>query len=213
VSGQYAYYPAGDNGLEIIDVSDPANPLWVGSYASGLNASGVDVSGSYAYVTDPTAGLQVLDVSNPTQPELVGGYQMADASGVKLLGQYAYVEGIYFNDGIRVLDVSDPTHPTGAGTLQNGGILAYGVVASSTYAFVGGLSGMQVMNITALSNPQVVALESDMVGEATGVATRGSHVFLADTSGLRVIDNSDPAPPKEPPAQSLCPGTMPTWVA
>ena len=68
----------GDAGLQVIDVSNPANPQRVGGYDTSGHAFGVAVSGNYAYVADGANGLQVIDVSNPANPQRVGGY---DTSG------------------------------------------------------------------------------------------------------------------------------------
>jgi hypothetical protein len=67
--------------LQVIDVSDPANPRRVGGYDTPGYALGVAVSGNYAYVADYDAGLQVIDVSDPANPRRVGGY---DTPGVCL---------------------------------------------------------------------------------------------------------------------------------
>jgi hypothetical protein len=52
VSGHYAYVADWDAGLQVIDVSDPANPRRVGGYDTPGYALGVAVSGNYAYVAD-----------------------------------------------------------------------------------------------------------------------------------------------------------------
>ena len=46
VSGNYAYVLDYDAGLQVIDVSNPANPQRVGGYDYGGNALGVAVSGN-----------------------------------------------------------------------------------------------------------------------------------------------------------------------
>jgi hypothetical protein len=115
VVGNYAYvtdadyasddYPSGPRGLEVIDVSNPANCVRVGGYATSGRANGVAVSGNYAYVADYDAGLQVIDVSNPTNCVRVGGYDTSGfAVGVAVSGNYAYVA-----DGtLQVIDVAQP---------------------------------------------------------------------------------------------------------
>jgi hypothetical protein len=69
-------------GLQVIDVSDPANPQRVGGYDTSGEAQGVAVSGHYAYVADGYAGgLQVIDVSDPANPQRVGGYDTSGEAG------------------------------------------------------------------------------------------------------------------------------------
>ena len=74
VSGNYAYVADGTAGLQVIDVSNPANPKRTGAYDTGGYALGVAVSGNFAYVADGDAGLQVIDISNPANPQRVGGF-------------------------------------------------------------------------------------------------------------------------------------------
>ena len=82
----------GSAGLQVIDVSNPANPLRVGGYDTSGNAYGVAVSGNIAYVADWDAGLQVIDVSNPANPVRLGGYDTSgDAYGVAVAGNRIYV--------------------------------------------------------------------------------------------------------------------------
>jgi hypothetical protein len=64
VAGGYAY-AAGDGGLQVIEVSDPANPQRVGEYAiSNGSAFSVQTVGAYAYVADLFEGLHIINVSN-----------------------------------------------------------------------------------------------------------------------------------------------------
>ena len=73
LSGNYAYVADSGAGLQVIDVSNPANPVRVGGYDTSGYAQDVAVSGNYAYVADDGGGLQVIDVSNPANPVRVGG--------------------------------------------------------------------------------------------------------------------------------------------
>ena len=82
-----AYVADGDAGLQVIDVSNPANPVRVGGYDTSGYAYGVAVSGNIAYVADDDAGLQVIDVSNPASPVRVGGYDTSgNGEGVAVSG-------------------------------------------------------------------------------------------------------------------------------
>jgi hypothetical protein len=81
VSGNYAW-------MEIIDISNPANPQRVGGYyttGAGL-ANGVAVSGNYAYVADYPVGLRVIEIT-PANPQRVGGYDQRVCFGRGGVGQ------------------------------------------------------------------------------------------------------------------------------
>lgn len=89
----------------MIDVSNPANPQWIGGYDTG-ESRGVAVSGNYAYVADWDAGLQVIDVSTPANPQRVGGNQLFDGSDVVVAGNHVFVAG--FGEGLVGLDLFRP---------------------------------------------------------------------------------------------------------
>jgi hypothetical protein len=76
-------------GLQVIDVSNPASPVRVGSYSSSSNACSVVLAGNKAYVADGTNGLEVFDISNPTNLVAAGSYNTGGfAEKVFLSGNY-----------------------------------------------------------------------------------------------------------------------------
>ena len=96
VSAEYAYVADSDSGLQIIDISDPANPFIVGTCDTPGSALGVYVAGDYAYVADGYSGLQVIDITNPTSPSIVGSCDtVGSGAGVCVAGNYAYVAVSY----------------------------------------------------------------------------------------------------------------------
>jgi hypothetical protein len=61
------YLATEGGGLEIWDVSAPADPQFLGRDTL-VYAEGVAASGDCAYVTDGDSGLRVIDVSVPANP-------------------------------------------------------------------------------------------------------------------------------------------------
>src|SRR5436309_1420921 len=82
LSGNYAFVADNDAGMQVIDISNPANPQHAGSYNAAGSALGVAVSGNYAYVMSYFYGLHVIDVSNPANPRRVGRYASAYSTSV-----------------------------------------------------------------------------------------------------------------------------------
>jgi hypothetical protein len=56
----------------VIDISNPASPVILGSISTPGIAYGVAVAGSYAYVADGSGGLQVVNIADPASPAIVG---------------------------------------------------------------------------------------------------------------------------------------------
>ena len=61
----YAYVADSDNGLVIVDVSNPIEPKVVGHYYTGW-AEDVYIKDNYAYVAVGDNGLVILDINDPT---------------------------------------------------------------------------------------------------------------------------------------------------
>jgi hypothetical protein len=177
--------------LQVIDVSNPANPQRVGGYKTSGEAYGVTLSGNYAYVADGTNGLQVINLSNPANPQRVGGYDTSGyARAVAMSGNYAYVADS--TSGLQVIDVSNPANPQRVGGYDTSGE-AYDVALSGNYAYVADLmGGLQVIDISNPANPQWVGGTNIY---ASGVAVSGNYAYVA-SAGLQVIDVSNPASPQ-----------------
>jgi hypothetical protein len=71
VVGNYAYVACRQSGLQIVDVSNPANPVRVGSYDTTGYATNLDVWNNYAIVSSGGGGVYLFDVTNPANPVLL----------------------------------------------------------------------------------------------------------------------------------------------
>jgi hypothetical protein len=191
IAGNYAYV-VGDT-LQIIDISNPANPIVKGDYAIS-NGSSVQVVGNYAYVADDSSGLQIIDISNPTNPTRKGNYNTSGyAMDVQVVGNYAYVaDG---NSGLQIIDISNPTTPIFKGIYDTSG-WARDVQVVGNYAYVAdGNSGLQIIDISSPTTPTLKG-NYDTSGYAMDVQVVGNYAYVADgNSGLQIIDISNPTTP------------------
>ena len=102
VIGSTAYVADGD--LEIVDITNIANPFLWASVVTPGDAQGVSVVGSFAFVADGILGLRVIDASNPNFPTLISSYDTPGTSlGVVAAGSRAFVADADF--GLRVINV------------------------------------------------------------------------------------------------------------
>ena len=91
-AGAYAYIADYNQGLRVVDVSDPALPDEVGFYQTPGIAFAVVVQRSKAYIAEYRSGLRVASVANPAQP-LDFGFQATPgyALDVAVDGEYVYI--------------------------------------------------------------------------------------------------------------------------
>ena len=106
----YAYTGGGD-GFVIVDISDPINPVEMGSRPGSVE--GLEISGLHLYAAtyDGTFGIfSIADVSDPLAPEWISNVSLcAWNSDVSLNGNIAYDSNAVC--GVRVFNVSDPSSP------------------------------------------------------------------------------------------------------
>ena len=189
LSGNYAYVADFNDGLDIIDISDPSSPTLTGDIDS-FHASpwtiDVAVSGNYAYLGDGKAGLVIIDVSDPSSPTETGSIGgMSDPYRLAVSGNYAYVAG---RTGLNIVDISDPSSPTVRLVHTTVGNRALDVAVSGNYAYVARAThGLFIVDI---SNPLIPSDAGDLdTGDrAYGVAVSGNYAYLADNNdGLDII--------------------------
>ncbi len=101
--GTYAYASVGNDGLFVIDVTDPDAPAYVTELHFGWNTRGSCLSGNRLYLA--TQGLRVIDVSEPRHPEIVGSSLMGGASQVAVDGPYAFTAGV---GALSIFQVGSP---------------------------------------------------------------------------------------------------------
>jgi len=195
VVGNYAY-AVGDT-LEIIDISNPSNPTFKGSYAIS-EGQDVQIVGNYAYVADGDSGLQIIDISNPTNPTFKGNYNsgsaFSSALGVQVVGNYAYLADS--GSGLQIIDISNPTNPTFKGNYGTYGT-AYSVQVVGNYAYVTN-SNTARLEIIDISNPTTPTLKGYYYASSfvADVQIVGNYAYVAaGGSGLQIIDISNPTNP------------------
>jgi hypothetical protein len=214
VSGDYAYVAA--HGLHTIDVSDPTRPRRTSTYAEGDD---IAVSGNLLYTAGYGAGLHVLDLTWPASPRRIGNhdvrYMYSDQS-VAVSGDYAFVTSSeYPSTGIvEVFDVSTPSSPQLVASFDTPG-QARAIAVSGNLAVVAGDSGdgttshgfVEILGLGGPSWPRWLASYApDAASSCDTVSIMGHRAFIGcqmydalgkkGSTGLEVIDLSDPARPR-----------------
>jgi len=103
-------------GLQVIDVSNPANPVWLGTYNTSGFAYGVAVAGTVAYVAEHRVGVEAIDVTNPSQPVRLGDMIPAGMRGNGGRWHSGLRGGLRW--GLQILDLSDPSSPVRLGGFE-----------------------------------------------------------------------------------------------
>ena len=167
-----------ENGLQLVDITNPANPMEAGQlrddstmeHARGV-AAFESSGGAYAAVASGSGGLQIVDITNPDSPAAAGYLDIAslpfsNANEVAVLETDAGIYAILtFGDdgGIQLVNITDPASPAAVGSLSDGGSLLLGGLGridtfeahGSTYAAVASIAedGIQIVDVTNPDRP------------------------------------------------------------
>jgi hypothetical protein len=213
-----------DDGIQIIDITDPARPVATASVTDGVdgfdeldNASDIATvaigAGTYALVASFTDdGIQIIDITNPARPAAV-------ASATDGVGEFDELDGAGAVATARIGAKTDPARPVAAASATDG-VDGFDVLAGArgidtakigarTYALVASFTddGIQIIDITNPARPAAVASATDGVGEfdeldgagAVATARIGAKTYALVASftddGIQIIDITDPTRP------------------
>lgn len=186
----YVYVAGADNGIYVVDATDPRDPVLLTQYTPepGLRAGGVFAMGNLLMVSsaEQTETL-LLDISDPAAPQPIPGgrFESVDAAGegkeayhANLTGDWALYARKEGGGGVMVMDISDPTNPTYAGDYLmesgNGGYVFY----DEGFAFVGESHFATVYDLRDLSDIQVVGT-GDLPGDLDTFTPYGNVGILS----------------------------------
>ncbi len=186
VQGDYAYIAVGESGLQVIDVSDPHNPILVSTYDTPGSATGIFVKDDYAYIANGIS-FQIIDISDPLNPSLVQEYNFY-ADHVFVKGCYAYVVSSH---KLSIVDICEG-FITGSVKISIPESTAfYGIYVSENYAYITGDPGIVVIDVHNPYSPVMVG-KITTVYTSRGIHGSGNYIYVADTLGIRVINAFKP---------------------
>lgn len=208
VSGGYALISSEasnfSTSLDIVDISDPSNPVFKTRIDLGLTGAGkVQVSGNYAYIhtfKNPNSGdsprIQIVDISDPLN--LVKKGSFAGGLDFQIEGQYGYV----LTDKARftIVDISNPNAPVlkttlvrnnyyedGAGMATAYAMEQFRIAVLGNYAYIFSRRGVDVFNVSDRSNPVKVSYLYDKIGGIKGAWFSNSPTNRLYISGNKVF--------------------------
>ncbi|MEW6078043.1 MAG: hypothetical protein AB1724_09545 [Thermodesulfobacteriota bacterium] len=201
-----------DSGLQVIDVSDPANPLMAGqaelppTFADLKRVQSLTLAGDYVYVADLYNGMVVFDISNPATPEIEAVCYIPSALDVAVSGNYAYL--VCAGYGLQVVNINPETFTPERDSLpivaycQYDGSLtkAISVEVSANYAYIGDVDlGLLVADISSPEDINNNSLVGQYFNDAQGtyrlyLDSANQTVYVGDCrKGLQKVDVSNPA--------------------
>jgi hypothetical protein len=207
VYGDLAVIAAGQQGVVLVGVADPASPALLGVGESVYEATGCDYAptDSLAYMTDGSVGAVVFDARDPMHPVNLTSCQGTRTRDLEVVeqtpGLLHYIFAADGEGGFRVWELRyypayDAWFGNGVYQADTQGS-ARGVCVRDGIAFVAAEQmGLVMFDVTSPGSPAPLGAV-DTPGEARAVAASGQYAFVADwRAGVQVVDVSDPMAPE-----------------
>ncbi len=202
IQGDYAYCAGGENGLSIIDISNPAAPVVKGVLYTTYPATEVEVGEFHAYVGLGGYGINIVDISSISAPSLTAAYDPStdwdeSVGDIWVSGNYLYLAAWYH--GLHVVNIANPSSPAFAANYNTPG-QGVNIHGSGNYLYLAdGYSGLQVFDVSNPASPVLKGNYSSLFVEF--VYLQHGYVYIIDadvgrTRYLRVLDISNPSSPQ-----------------
>lgn len=194
VLGRWAFLANSYRGLQVADISDPAEPFIVNSIRTSGKTRSLALDGNRLLATDSEDGLLIFDVGNPRDPLLLSSLKTPGRGlDVALSGRFAFLAD--YEKGLRVIDIADAEKPLSVASLELDGPVYKVAVAGDQAYLADPLNGLYVADISRPDRPVLLG----HLGSASGIfAVQASDglVYATDKKDrFLVIDASDPLSP------------------
>lgn len=201
VQNDMAYIANGNNGLIILDVSNPSAPAEIGSYPMN-NAQYVIVQDQVAFITeqggiDGTSALGdrliLLDIQTPSIPRFLGEMTFGHRS-INYLAVEDQTVYLTRSDSLIAVDVSDPNQMEIAGEFSFYSNVAYPGIAVKDGIVYLIANQLHIVDFRNPADPVEIAVAD--TGWGSSIALVDQTAFVAGwDDGLTILDVSDPSKP------------------
>ena len=202
---EMAYLANAEDGLVILDVSDPSNPQEAGSYPLE-NAQNVVVVDNIAYVIEQGQvqdnmaqkdKLVLIDVKTPSIPRILGEYTPESGfvhQELSNMAVYDLVVYLTLSDRFIAVDVSVPSQPVTIGEFSfSSNISSPGVAVADGIAY---LQANQLHVVDVRNPAEATEIGGFDTGWGASIVVDNQTAYVASWSeGLIILDISDPAKP------------------
>jgi hypothetical protein len=190
--GDYLYAARHADGIEVLDIGDPPNPVQMMELGGLSNAWDLIFGANHAYVADGKGGLAVLDVGDPAAPILLGHLPTSGpAVDVDLDAAGDLLAVACGSAGVDIFDTSVPSAPVWVGNYDSSG-LAISIAIDGGRCYVADWDDIEVIDLAWPASPSPAGFELTPV-RAMGLAAADDLIYVADWSRFRSYEYGEPS--------------------
>jgi hypothetical protein len=185
----YAYAAIHEEGVEVVDISNPENPFTVDIMSGFSNVWDVFVKDETLYIADGPGGLKIYSLENPDDPQYL--------SEIETNG---YAREVIVEDGMAfialgaagfdIVGIADLENPKLLSNFSNGFGITNHLSYSDSIVYSAAWELVNAVDVSDPKNPVLQATEDTPI-RAMGVASINNEVIVADWFYLRTYDYSE----------------------
>ena len=182
VKGDYVYLIDHSGEIEIVDITNPAQPISARIYSGELNyLTTVTIKGEYLLVNST-----VFDISDPVNLVPV---TTLSASSIDMAGDIACFS--HYPNGLSLVDVSDPVSPSVLSSIDIND--TYGCTIDGNNLFLYGSRKLAILDISDPTDPKSLSQYVDSNDAFVNLAVRGDYAYMQEHGNkMQIFDISDP---------------------
>ncbi len=215
VTGNGFAFIAHTDGMQVVDISDPSNLLFMSDIGSGYYA--IDVEDNHIFLGKNGGGVDVYDISSPLFP--VPAFSIASGGGntwdLKAVAGYLYLASN--SSGLFVYKIENNSGVLKAAWPNTGNGQSFGVAVQDSLILLSGLvNGVAVLSFDSTGTTGITEKPGwDVIDVYPNPASRflylgsrsgPSRVFVLDVTGALVLDQRMPPDASRVSVASLSPG-------
>ena len=192
-AGNFLYFNAGENGIQILNCSDPSNIEYVSSY-DDYNASfyprDMWLEGNYLYLTvsgSSASRIEIIDVTSPYSPFRVAQISSPlSFSDVYIEGNFAYITSDY--TGCQIVNITSPFSPHIIGNFSFSDTKINDIFVEGDYAFIADSWNFHIVKISDYVKANEVGNYHGSLSGYTNVRIDGNLAYITTVEGLEIVN-------------------------
>ena len=193
IEGNYAFV-ADNDGVSIIDITDPTNVILTKLLNLPSAAFGIQVIDGIAFVACSTSGFYIINITDIYNPVVLSHNTLTGtAVRVFIQGNLAFISD-YFN-GLTIYDISSKSNPTEESFYYVSGSIWYTVSKDDIAYTANSELGIEVLNISDPTTPVRLSILPSTVS-STHLSIHENKLFVGrHGNGLKIFNISNPSSP------------------
>ena len=185
-----------EDGVEIIDISDPTSPSFISSTRTGGYAWDLQLYKNLLYVVDYNEGLKIFDISDYGYLIEIGYFKRSSFSSIHITeNDLAFITA--YKGELQILNISDPTKPVPVGFYDELNAPTEVIVRDNIAHISDWDNGYISLDVSDPENPIEFAHYNDG-GTCVALHIDNNLAYISDWyNGLEILNISNPKYPEK----------------